>query len=123
VRRAAAILGVLIAAAATLPAGQVAAQDLPPRATASLRVPASCPRTRTVRFVVTGREIERVKFWLDGRRMGTLTAPNDGTRWVFRRSTRSLRAGLHRLAARVVFTERSGRPATRLRGSIRRCRR
>jgi len=117
-----AILGMLIAAAATLPAAEGAGQDVPPRASASLQVPSSCPRTPTVRFVVTGREIERVKFWLDGRRMGTLTAPNDGTRWVFRRSTRSLRAGLHRLTARVVFTERSGRPATRLRGSIRRCR-
>jgi hypothetical protein len=84
-------------------------------------MPSSCPRTRSVRVVVTGREIERIAFTLDGRRVGSLTRPNDGSRWVLTRRTRSLRFGRHRIVARVVFTKRSGRPAAILDGTIRRC--
>jgi hypothetical protein len=124
VRRGMAIIGLLIAAGATL-AGEgargAAAQELPPRASAILRVPSSCPRTRSVRVVVTGREIERIAFRLNGRRVGSLTRPNDGSRWVLTRRTRSLRVGRHRVVARVVFTERSERSAATLDGTIRRC--
>jgi hypothetical protein len=120
-----AILGLLFAAVAARAGedtpGTAAAQELPPRATAILRMPSSCPRTRFVRLVVTGREIERITFRLDGRRVGSLTRPNDGRRWVVTRRTRSLRFGRHRFVARVVFTERSGRRAVRLTGTIRRC--
>ena len=124
-RRGIAILGTLIAAVAAS-FGQDAldtavAQELPPRASAILMMPASCPRTRSVRVVVTGHEIERITFRLDGRRVGSLTRPNDGRRWVLTRRTRSLRFGRHRFVARVVFTERSERPAATLVGSIRRC--
>ena len=119
------ILGLMVAAvAASFVQGALdtaAAQELPPRATAILRMPAPCPRTRSVRVVVTGREIERITFRLDGRRAGSLTRPNDGRRWVLTRRTRSLRFGRHPFVARVVFTERSGRRAVRLRGTIRRC--
>jgi hypothetical protein len=125
VRRIMTILGLLIAAGAALvgedDVDAAAGQQLPPRASAILRMPSSCPRTRFVRVVVTGREIERIVFRLDGRRVGSLTRPNDGSRWVLTRRTRSLRVGRHRVVARVVFTERSGRPPAILDGTIRRC--
>jgi hypothetical protein len=121
VQRGAAILGAL-APAIGLAAAPGAPAQAPPRATAALTTPPDCPRTRTVRFVVTGREIERVTFSFDGRRARRLFEPNDGTRWRYGRRTRALSVGEHRIVARVVFSERSRRPAAALRGSFRRCR-
>lgn len=120
-RRGAAILGTL-ALAAALAAAPGAPAQAPPRATAALSTPPDCPRARTVRFVVSGRQIESVTFAFDGRRVRRLFEPNDGTRWRYTRRTRTLSIGEHRVLARVVFTDRSQRPAARLRGSFRRCR-
>ena len=120
-RRSVAILGAL-ALASALAAAPGAPAQLPPRATAALSTPPDCPRARTVRFIVTGREIENVTFNFDGRRVRRLFEPNDGTRWRYTRRTRTLSVGEHRVLARVVFTDRSRRPAANLRGSFRRCR-
>ena len=119
-RRGAAILALAVLAAALPATG--AAQGPAPRASAALAMPADCPRTRTVRLVVTGSEIERVTFRLDGRRVSRLFDPNAGTRWRYRRLTRSLSFGRHTVVARVVFSDESRRPAATLRGSFRRCR-
>ncbi len=121
VRRGAAILGPLAVALAVAAAGDAPAQ-LPPRASAALSTPRDCPHTRTVRFVVTGREIESVTFTFDGRRARRLRRPNDGSRWRYVRRTRTLSIGEHRILARVTFSDRSRRPAANLRGAFRRCR-
>src|SRR4051812_16034771 len=88
----------------------VVAMSTPPaqrQATASLRVPAGCA-PKTVRAVVTGRQVERVTFFVDSRRHGSLTQPNAGRSWVATIPARRLTVGAHAVAARVVFTRGSG---------------
>jgi hypothetical protein len=121
VRRAAATLGLLLVATTPPATADAGAQQQPPRASAVLSTPSGCPRTRTVRAVVTGREIERVTFSLDGRRVRTLTRAGDGGRWVYSRRTRTLSVGRHRIVARVRFTAESRRSPATLRSTIRRC--
>jgi hypothetical protein len=120
VRHGALTVGLLLFAGAALSDAEAGAQ-LPPRTSAVLSLPSTCVRTRTVRAIVTGREIERVSFMLDGRRVKVLTRPNDRSRWVYRRRTRTLSRNRHRVVARVSFTEASGRSPANLRGSFRRC--
>jgi len=69
---------------------------------------------------VTGRSIRRVTFTVDGRRVATVTRADRQGRWQVRIDPRRLRAGTHRVVARVQFAAGAG-PARTLRTSFRQC--
>jgi hypothetical protein len=69
---------------------------------------------------VTGRQIRRVTFTVDGRRVGTVTRADRLGRWQARIDPRRLRTGTHRVRARVEFNSGAG-PARTLRMSFRTC--
>ena len=57
---------------------------------------------------VTGRQIRKVVFYLDGRQVRSLTRPNRGTRFALPIRPNSLRRGTHRVLAATYFTTASG---------------
>jgi hypothetical protein len=62
---------------------------------------------------VAGREIARVVFSIDGKRVKTLRKPNQGRKYVLSVNPRRYRAGPHRVKARVFFrAESRTRPRT-----------
>jgi hypothetical protein len=69
---------------------------------------------------VTGRQIRRVTFTVDGRRVATVTRADRLGRWQARVNPRGLRTGLHRVQARVEFHRGAGSART-LRTSFRTC--
>jgi hypothetical protein len=79
----------------------------------------TCP-VRAFSVRVTGRSIRRVTFSVDGRRVGTVTRADRLGRWQMRIDPRRLRAGSHRIVARVQFASGAG-PARTLRTSFRIC--
>lgn len=70
---------------------------------------------------VRGSEIVRVTFSVDGTAVRMLTRPNKGTRYVQRINPRTMRVGVHRVTARVVFTKQSGTRARTQRVTFSRC--
>ncbi|MEY2532599.1 MAG: hypothetical protein QOF29_509 [bacterium] len=111
-------------APAAAPVQQVAGLTVtsrPQRATASIRGPRACPRTRVVTATVTGRQIRRVTFLVDGRRVRTVTRADSRGRWALSLRTSQLRRGANRVTARVEFSA-AGQARTRtLRLNITRC--
>jgi hypothetical protein len=79
----------------------------------------TCP-VRAFSVRVTGRSIRRVTFSVDGRRVATVTRADRLGRWQMRIDPRRLRAGSHRIVARVQFVSGAG-PARTLRTSFRIC--
>jgi hypothetical protein len=69
---------------------------------------------------VTGRQIRRVTFTVDGRRVATVTRADRLGRWQARVNPRGLRTGLHRVQARVEFNRGAGSART-VRTSFRIC--
>ena len=99
----------------------VVAQRAPSfRATSRLRGPSGCVSPR-VTLSVRGDEIQRVTFFLDGKKVGTRTARAAARTFRVSVSTSGLRAGVHRVRARVNFSRRSGRRARDHRMSFQRC--
>jgi hypothetical protein len=78
----------------------------------------TCP-IRPFNVRVTGRQIRRVTFFVDGRRLGSVTRRIGGQ---YRASVdpRRLRAGVHRVRARVEFVRGAG-PARTMNMSFRVC--
>jgi hypothetical protein len=78
----------------------------------------TCPTT-PFNVRITGRQIRRVTFYVDGRRLGSVTRRVNGQ---YRASVdpRHLRAGVHRVRARVQFVRGAGR-ARDVRMSFRIC--
>jgi hypothetical protein len=76
------------------------------------------PFTATVR----GRQIARVTFYRDGKKIKTINARR-GQRVFTARIQPGNRAGVHRVTARIRFQARSGTRARTLRLSYQRCRR
>jgi len=97
--------------------------DLPgggPGANAAIiRVPGGCHR-RPFSATVTGRDIDAVRFKVDGRNRGAaVRRPDTRDRYRVRIDPRRLRRGRHSVAARVSFTDA---PANSLAGNFRVCR-
>ena len=90
------------------------------RGTAAIRGRTGCQGS-PFRVDVTGRQISRVTFSLDGRVVRTLTRPNSGSRYRLAVDPRRLRGGVHRVTARTVFTRSSGTRARTLRVTFSRC--
>jgi hypothetical protein len=93
----------------------------PQRGTATLRGPRACPRTRAVQATVTGRQIRRVTFFVDGRRVRTVTRADSRGRWTLELRTSQLRRGANRVNARVEFSTASQTRTRTLRLNITRC--
>jgi hypothetical protein len=69
---------------------------------------------------VRGRLIRRVTFFVDGRRVGTVTRANAAGQFQVRVDPRRMRAGTHRVRAQVQFRSGAG-PSRALRMSFRVC--
>jgi uncharacterized repeat protein (TIGR01451 family) len=87
---------------------------------AQLRGPSTCTRVPAVQATVTGRNISRVTFYLDGKRARTLSRGDARGRWTL--STRVRAFGTHRVRAVVQFTRESGTESKTLRLNFSRCR-
>jgi prealbumin domain-containing protein len=89
---------------------------------AKLRGPSGCPRTGTVAATVSGRRIVKVTFYVDGKKVKTLTKANgkSGT-WVLPLNIKRLAYGAHRVRATVQFAKSSQTKTKMLRFSFDRC--
>jgi archaellum component FlaG (FlaF/FlaG flagellin family) len=106
------------------PAQQVAAVKQSSRAlpgSAKLRGPGACPSGRVARATVTGKRIAKVTFLVDGRRVRTVTKADSRGRWILPVRLRSLRAGAHRITARVQFTAASGTATKTMNVTVTKC--
>jgi hypothetical protein len=70
---------------------------------------------------ISGDQIERVIFTMDGKIVKVLRRPNRATQYVLAVDPRRLRLGTHRVLARVIYTARSGTSNTTLRDVFSRC--
>jgi hypothetical protein len=71
--------------------------------------------------VVSGRQIQKVIFSIDGKVVKTLTRPNSGIRYKLPIRPSSLTTGTHRVLARTIFTTKSGTKSRTLRVVFSRC--
>ena len=75
---------------------------------AKLRGPSGCPTTAAVAATVSGRQIAKVTFYVDGKKVKTLTRANkSGGRWVLPMNVKRFAFGTHRVRATVQFTKAS----------------
>src|SRR3954462_12790433 len=89
---------------------------------ATLRGPSGCPTTSAVAATVSGRRIVKVTFYVDGKKVKTLTQPNkSGGRWVLPMNVKRFAFGTHRVQARIQFACSSQTRARTLRMSFSRC--
>ena len=88
---------------------------------AKLHGPSGCPDTNAVAATVTGKRIARVTFYMDHKKVKTLTRPNKGGAWSLSVNMRKIAYGSHRVEAKVEFTKASGTKTKTLRLSFNRC--
>ena len=89
---------------------------------ARLRGPSGCPTTSAVAATVTGRRIVKVTFYVDNKKVKTLTKANaSGGRWVLPMNVKRFAFGSHRVQARIQFARSSQTRARTLRLSFSRC--
>jgi hypothetical protein len=89
---------------------------------ATLRGPSGCPTTSAVAATVSGRRIVKVTFYVDNKKVKTLTQPNkSGGRWVLPMNVKRFAFGTHRVQARIQFARSSQTKARTLRMSFSRC--
>jgi hypothetical protein len=89
-------------------------------ARARLRGPSGCVQ-RAFHAKVTGRQIARVTFWLDGRQVKRIAAERGQTAFAVKVNPRKIGMGVHRVSARVVFVAESRIAPRTLRLSFQRC--
>jgi hypothetical protein len=87
---------------------------------ATLRGQTGCA-SRVFTATVSGRQIRRVTFYVDGRRVRQVNARNGRTRFTARINPAGRRLGVHRVTARVVFAPASGTRARTLVLAFQRC--
>ena len=89
---------------------------------AKLSGPSGFPTTSAIAATVTGRRIVKVTFYVDGKKVKTLTKANrSGGRWVLPLNVRRLAFGAHRVQARIEFAKSSQTKTKTLRLSFDRC--
>ena len=89
---------------------------------ATLRGPSGCPTTSAVAATVSGRRIVKVTFYVDNKKVKTLTQPNkSGGRWVLPMNVKRFAFGSHRVQARIQFARSSQTESRTLRMSFTRC--
>lgn len=105
----------------TTPPGPASAGgELCARGTAAIRGRTGCQGS-SFNVVVSGRQIDKVVFTMDGRVVRTLTSPNSGTRYVLKVNPRTMGRGVHRILARTTFRKQSGTRARTLRTTFSLC--
>jgi len=87
---------------------------------AALRGASGCV-SRAFRAVVSGRQIRRVTFFVDGKRVARRSARGNQRSFSLRVRPASLGFGVHRVTARVVFRAASGTRPRTYRLSFQRC--
>jgi hypothetical protein len=87
-----------------------------------LRGPSGCPTTSAVAATVSGRRIVKVTFYVDSKKVKTLTQPNRNGRWVLPMNVKRFAFGTHRVRVTVQFARSSQTQARTLRLSFNRCR-
>jgi hypothetical protein len=88
---------------------------------AKLRGPSGCPTTSAVAATVSGRRIVKVTFYVDGKKVKTLTKANRNGRWVLPMNVKRFAFGTHRVRVTVQFAKSSQTKAKTLRLSFNRC--
>jgi hypothetical protein len=88
---------------------------------AVLHGPKGCPDTNAVAATVTGKRIVKVTFYVDHKKVKTLTKPNKGGGWALSVNMRQIAYGSHRVEAKVEFAKSSGTKAKTRRLSFNRC--
>jgi hypothetical protein len=88
---------------------------------ATLRGPSGCPTTSAVAATVSGRRIVKVTFYVDGKKVKTLTKANRDGRWVLPMNVKRFAFGTHRVRVTVQFAGSSQTKAKTLRLSFSRC--
>jgi hypothetical protein len=88
---------------------------------ATLSGPNGCPDTNAVAATVRGKRIVKVTFYVDHKKVKTLTKPNKGGGWSLAVNMRKIAYGSHRVEAKVEFAKSSGTKAKTLRLSFSRC--
>ena len=88
---------------------------------ARLRGPSGCPTTSAVAATVSGRRIVKVTFYVDGRKVKTLTHANRNGAWVLPMNVKRFAFGTHRVRVTVQFAKSSQTKAKTLRLSFNRC--
>jgi hypothetical protein len=92
----------------------------PGPATAQISGVTGCA-TQNFNVTVTGQQIRRVVFTLDGRGVKILTKPNSGGKYVLAVRPGRLRRGTHRVVATTTFTAASRTRTRTLRVVFQRC--
>ena len=77
---------------------------------------------RTTPVYVKGRQLQSATFFLDGRKVKTVTAPDKRGRYGIKVNGGKLRFGVHRVKIVVVFTPASQTKSKTLRVLVFRCR-
>jgi hypothetical protein len=88
---------------------------------AKLSGPSGCPTTAAVAASVSGRRIVKVTFYVDGRKVKTLTEANRNGKWVLPMNVKRFAFGTHRVRVTVQFAKSSQTKARTLRLSFNRC--
>jgi hypothetical protein len=88
---------------------------------ARLSGPSGCPTTSAVAASVSGRRIVKVTFYVDGKKVKTLTKANKNGRWVLPMNVKRFAFGTHRVRVTVQFAKSSQTKARTLRLSFSRC--
>jgi hypothetical protein len=89
---------------------------------AKLSGPSRCLRAGVTHATVTGKRIVKVTFFVDGKRVKTLTKPNaTGGRFILAVNVRELPFGSHRVEAQIRFAASSATKAKTLRTGVTRC--
>jgi hypothetical protein len=107
----------------TTPAKQPQSEVSPAQArpgSATLHGPKGCPTSNVVAATVSGKRIVKVTFYVDNKKVKTLTKPSNG-RWSLSVAMRKVAYGSHRVTAKVEFAKSSGTPTKTLRLAFNRC--
>jgi hypothetical protein len=86
---------------------QTPATGSTPRGTARMRGTVGCATAQYANAYVTGRQIRRVTFYVNGRKVKTLTKADKAKRYLLRYTVRPLKIGSYKVRARVEFTRAS----------------
>jgi hypothetical protein len=82
--------------------------------------PSGC-QTKNFNVTVTGKQIRQVVFFLNGKRIKTLTKPNAGRAFSLPVRPGTLKRGTHHVTATATFTKASGARPRTLRVTFLRC--
>ena len=121
-RRSLLLLPAVLAAIALPVSPALAGEDNGDSASATLSAPQGCVSGERAKVEVSGTLIESVAFFVDGKRIKTVTEPNSGDSFLLAMKCSDLRVGAHRARAVVSFEEGSTPASKTLRFQITRSR-